>query len=187
MGVRREVVYEQEDGEMFTPQHPEWFRKEREKLPDFYQVITVEKIEITDKIISWMYINLRGMFVVKRRGGVIQYFKTGYGMFSLPRWDVRELDRLDMLNPDRNSLRADFEHIIAKECNKGFVVFKPQRPRRRVSKTTRDPITDKGKVTWVINPAKVVTRIKIPAEVPVCLNKFKKLFYDSQIGEAPSV
>ncbi|MFS8022316.1 hypothetical protein Hanom_Chr16g01438051 [Helianthus anomalus] len=183
-GLEEEVTYEQEDGEMFTPQHPEWFRKEREKLPNFYQVITVEKTEITDKIISWMYSNLRGMFVVKRRGGVIWYFKTGYDLFSLPRWDVRELDRLDMLNPYRNSLWADFGRIISKECNKGFVVFKPQRPRRRVSKSTRDPITGKGKVTWVINPAKVVTRIKLPAEVPVCVNKFKKLFYDSQTGEA---
>ncbi|MFS8003839.1 hypothetical protein Hanom_Chr13g01218601 [Helianthus anomalus] len=76
-----------------------------------------------------MYNNLRGMFVVKRRGG-------------------------------------------------------SQRPRRRVSKTKIDPVTGKGKVTWVINPAKVVTRIKLPEEVPVCLNKFKKWFYDSHTGEA---
>ncbi|MFS8019782.1 hypothetical protein Hanom_Chr15g01407701 [Helianthus anomalus] len=84
-GLEEEVTYEQEDRETFTPQHPEWFRKEREKLPNIYQVIIIEKIEITDKIISWMYNNIRGMFVVKRRGGVIQYFKTGYDLFSLPR------------------------------------------------------------------------------------------------------
>ncbi|MFS7911788.1 hypothetical protein Hanom_Chr02g00122211 [Helianthus anomalus] len=65
-GLEKEVTYELEDGETITPQHPEWFRKEREKLPDFYQLITVEKTEITDKIISWMYSNFRGMFVVKR-------------------------------------------------------------------------------------------------------------------------
>ncbi|MFS7968627.1 hypothetical protein Hanom_Chr09g00799841 [Helianthus anomalus] len=70
-GLEEEVVYEQEDGKTFTPQHPEWFKKEREKLPDFYQVVTVEKTEDRDKIISWMYINLKRMFVVKRRGGVI--------------------------------------------------------------------------------------------------------------------
>ncbi|MFS8033828.1 hypothetical protein Hanom_Chr17g01574171 [Helianthus anomalus] len=70
-GLEEEVVYEQEDGKTFTPQHPEWFRREREKLPDFYQVVTVEKTEATDKIISWMYSNLKGMFVVKRRGGGI--------------------------------------------------------------------------------------------------------------------
>ncbi|MFS7936176.1 hypothetical protein Hanom_Chr05g00412411 [Helianthus anomalus] len=34
-GLEEEVTYEQEDGETFTPQHPEWFRKEREKLLDF--------------------------------------------------------------------------------------------------------------------------------------------------------
>ncbi|MFS7977914.1 hypothetical protein Hanom_Chr10g00909591 [Helianthus anomalus] len=179
-----EVTYELEDGETFTPQHPEWFRKEREELPDFYQVITVEKTKITDKIISWMYSNFRGMFVVKHRGGVIQYFKTGYDLFSLPRWDIREVGRLDMLNPDRSNVGAGFECIIAKECNKGFQVFKLQHPRRRVSKTTRDPITGKGKVTWVINPTKVVTRIKLPSEVPFCLNNFKKWFYESQTGEA---
>ncbi|MFS7914659.1 hypothetical protein Hanom_Chr02g00156161 [Helianthus anomalus] len=150
-GLEEEVVYEQEDRKTFTPQHPKWFRREREKLPDFYQVVTVEKTEATDKIISWMYSNLKGMFVVKRRGGVIQYFRTGYDLFSLPR---------------------------------GFPTIKTQRPRRRVSKTTKDPITGKGKVTWVINPAKVVTRIKLPDEVPVCLNNFKKWFYDSHTGEA---
>ncbi|MFS8027755.1 hypothetical protein Hanom_Chr16g01502431 [Helianthus anomalus] len=113
-GLEEEVTYEQEDRETLTPQHPEWFKKEREKLHDFYQVITVEKTEVTDKIISWIYNNLKGMFVVKHRGGVIQYFKTGYDLFSLPRWDVRELGRLDMLNPDRSSLGADFERIISK-------------------------------------------------------------------------
>ncbi|MFS7988170.1 hypothetical protein Hanom_Chr11g01031491 [Helianthus anomalus] len=161
-GLEEEIMYEQEDGETFSPQHPEWFRREREKLPDFYQVITVEKKEATDKIISWMYSNLKGMFVVKRRGGVIQYFRIGYDLFSLPRWDVRELGRLDI----------------------GFQVFKPQRPRRRVYKTKKYPIIGKVKVTWGINPAKVVTRIKLPDEVLVCLNNFKKWFYDSHTSEA---
>ena len=36
----------------------------------------------------------------------------------------------------------------------------------------------------MINPAKVVTRIKLPEEVPVALNDFKKWFYDSRTGEA---
>ncbi|MFS7926217.1 hypothetical protein Hanom_Chr04g00294441 [Helianthus anomalus] len=89
-------------------------------------------------------------------------------------WDLRELGgRLDMLNPEDRSVGGDFERLIVKECNKGFPNHKPQRPRRRVSKTTKDPVTGKCKVTWVINPAKVVTRIKLPEEVPVCLNKFK--------------
>ncbi|MFS7987246.1 hypothetical protein Hanom_Chr11g01020191 [Helianthus anomalus] len=35
-GLEEEVMYKQEDGETFSPQHPEWFRREREKLPDFY-------------------------------------------------------------------------------------------------------------------------------------------------------
>ncbi|MFS7929074.1 hypothetical protein Hanom_Chr04g00328291 [Helianthus anomalus] len=173
-GLEEEVEYEQEDGKTFSPQHPEWFKKEREKLPDFYQVITVEKTEATDKIISWMYSNLRGMFVVKRRGD----------LFSLPRWDLRELGRLDILNPGDRSVGGDFERLIAKECNRGFPNQRTQRPRRRVSKTTIDPVTGKGKVTWVINPAKVVTRINLPDKVAICLNNFKKWFYDSHTGEA---
>ncbi|MFS8022767.1 hypothetical protein Hanom_Chr16g01443341 [Helianthus anomalus] len=124
------------------------------------------------------------MFVVKRRGSVIQYFQTGFDLFTLPRWDLRELGRLDILNPHERSIGGDFERLNAKECNKGFPNHRPQRPRRRVSKTTRDPVTGKGKVTWVINPAKIVTRIKLPEEVPVSLNDFKKWFYDSKTGEA---
>ncbi|MFS8003932.1 hypothetical protein Hanom_Chr13g01219681 [Helianthus anomalus] len=71
-GLEDEVLYETEDGNEVTTQHPEWFKKEREKLPkkeseklpDFYQVVTVEKIEAPDKIISWKYCDLKGMFIV---------------------------------------------------------------------------------------------------------------------------
>ncbi|MFS7961916.1 hypothetical protein Hanom_Chr08g00720581 [Helianthus anomalus] len=124
------------------------------------------------------------MFVVKRRGGVIQYFETGFDLFTLPRWDLRELGRLDLLNHEERGIGRDFERIIAKECNKGFPNHAPQRPRRRVSKTTINPVTGKGKVTWVINPAKVVTPIKLPEEAPVALTNFKKWFYDSKTDEA---
>ncbi|KAM0011590.1 hypothetical protein Hdeb2414_s0061g00762861 [Helianthus debilis subsp. tardiflorus] len=131
-----------------------------------------------------MYDNLRGMFVVKRRGGVIQYFATGFDLFTLPRWDLRELGRLELLNHEERGIGRDFERIIEKECNKDFPNHTPQRPRRRISKTTFDPVTGKGKVTWVINPAKVVTRVKLPEEIPVALKDFKKWFYDSKTGEA---
>ncbi|KAJ0450127.1 hypothetical protein HanHA300_Chr15g0552941 [Helianthus annuus] len=131
-----------------------------------------------------MYDNLRGMFVVKRRGGVIQYFATGFDLFSLPRWDLRELGRLNLLNHGDRGIGRDFERLITSECDKNFPNHAPQRPRRRVSKTTFDPVTGKGKVTWVVNPAKVVTRVKLPEEIPVALKDFKKWFYDSQTGEA---
>ncbi|KAJ0530079.1 hypothetical protein HanLR1_Chr10g0363021 [Helianthus annuus] len=183
-GLEDEVMYETDGGEEVAPQHPEWFKKEREKLSDFYQMVTVEKTEATDKIISWKYCDMKGMFIVKRRGGVIQHFKTGLHMQSLPRWDIREIGRLDMINPTHSNIGADFERLILRECVRGFTIFKPRRPRRRVSKTTKDPITGKGKVTWVIDPAKVVTKVKIPPEHPVMLTNFKKWFYDGKTGEA---
>ncbi|MFS7986670.1 hypothetical protein Hanom_Chr11g01013021 [Helianthus anomalus] len=124
------------------------------------------------------------MFIVKRCGGVIQYFKTGLDMQSLPRWDIRELGNFDMINPIYNNIGADFERLILRECNRGFTVFKPQRARQRVSKTTKDPITGKGKVMCVINPTKIVKRIKIPSEIPVTLTNFKKWFYNGKTGEA---
>ncbi|MFS8027704.1 hypothetical protein Hanom_Chr16g01501891 [Helianthus anomalus] len=89
-----------------------------------------------------------------------------------------------MINPTNSSIGAYFERLILRECVCGFTVFKPKRPRRRVSKTTKDPITGKGKVTWVIDPAKVVTRVKIPLEHPVMLTNVKKWFYDGKTGEA---
>ncbi|MFS8003933.1 hypothetical protein Hanom_Chr13g01219691 [Helianthus anomalus] len=105
-------------------------------------------------------------------------------MQCVPRWDIHELRNLDMINPTYSSIRADFERLILRECNRGFTVFKPQHPRRRVLKTTKDPITGKGKVTWVIDPAKAVMRIKIPPELPVMLTNFKKWFYNRKTGEA---
>ncbi|MFS7997513.1 hypothetical protein Hanom_Chr12g01142671 [Helianthus anomalus] len=89
-----------------------------------------------------------------------------------------------MINMANSRIGADFERLILRECNRGFTVFKPQRPRRRVSKTTKDPIIDKGKVTWVIDPGNVVIRVKIPLEIPVTLTNFKKWFYDGKTGEA---
>ncbi|MFS8034575.1 hypothetical protein Hanom_Chr17g01582771 [Helianthus anomalus] len=158
-GLEEEVLYETEEGD---------------------EVVNVEKTEVTDKIISWKYFNLKGMFIMERRGGVIQYFKTGYNMTSLPRWDIRELRRLELINPTNSSIGADFERLILRECNRGFTIFKPQGPGRRVSKTMKDLITGKGKVTLVINLAKVVRRVKIPPEIPVTLTDFKKWFYDGK-------
>ncbi|MFS7947265.1 hypothetical protein Hanom_Chr06g00546181 [Helianthus anomalus] len=88
-----------------------------------------------------------------------------------------------MINPTNSSIGVDFERLILREYMRGFTVFKPKSPRRRVSTTTKDPMTGKGKVTWVIDPAKVVTRVKIPPEQPVMLINFKKRFYDGKNSE----
>ncbi|MFS7968200.1 hypothetical protein Hanom_Chr09g00794691 [Helianthus anomalus] len=79
-----------------------WLKKEREKLPDFYQAVIVEKTGLTDKIISWKYNNLKGMFIEKRCGGVIQYFKTFFNMKSLPWWDIRDLGKLEIYQSDQH-------------------------------------------------------------------------------------
>ncbi|MFS8027708.1 hypothetical protein Hanom_Chr16g01501931 [Helianthus anomalus] len=94
-----------------------------------------------------MEVNLKEMFIVKRRGGVIQHFRTGLDMQSRPTWDVRELGKLEMINPTNSSIGADFERLTLRERVRGFTMFKPKRPRRRISKPTKDPITGKGKVT----------------------------------------
>ncbi|MFS7935954.1 hypothetical protein Hanom_Chr05g00409671 [Helianthus anomalus] len=89
-----------------------------------------------------------------------------------------------MINSTNSSIGADFDRLNLRECLRGFTVFKPRRPRRRVSKTTKDPMIGKGKVTLVIDPAKVVPRVKIPPKQPVMLTNFKKWFYDDTNGEA---
>ncbi|MFS7920756.1 hypothetical protein Hanom_Chr03g00228491 [Helianthus anomalus] len=78
-------------------------------------------------------------------------------MQTLPVWDARELGMLEMINPTHSNIGEDFERLQQRECIRDFTIFKPRRPRRKVSKTTKDPITGKGKVTWVIDPAKVIT------------------------------
>ncbi|MFS8002883.1 hypothetical protein Hanom_Chr13g01207311 [Helianthus anomalus] len=175
-----EIVYGNEEGGEFSPQHLEWFKKERKNIPDFYQVVTVENTEATDKIISWKYCDMKGMFILKQRGGVIQHFKTGLDMQSLPRWHTCEIGGLGMINPTHRSIGVDFEILILRECMRRFTIFKSRHPRRRVSKTTKVPITRKGKVTCVIDLAKVVTKIRIPLEHPVALTNFKKSFYDGK-------
>ncbi|MFS7920755.1 hypothetical protein Hanom_Chr03g00228481 [Helianthus anomalus] len=69
LGLKEDVLCDTDGGEEVAPEHPEWFKKEREKLPDFYQFVTIEKTEVTDKIIKWKYCDLKGMFIMKRKRG----------------------------------------------------------------------------------------------------------------------
>ncbi|MFS8002279.1 hypothetical protein Hanom_Chr13g01200261 [Helianthus anomalus] len=98
------------------------------------------------------------MFIVKRKGDVIQHFHIGLDMQTLPTWDARELGKLETINPTNKIIVADFGRLILRECVRGLTMFKPRCPKRRVTKTTKDPMTEKGKVTWMIDPTKVVTR-----------------------------
>ncbi|MFS8008624.1 hypothetical protein Hanom_Chr14g01274961 [Helianthus anomalus] len=60
-------------GEEVAPKHPKRFKKEREKLPYFYQVVTVEKTDVPDRIIGWKYYDLKGMF--REKAGCFNTFE----------------------------------------------------------------------------------------------------------------
>ncbi|KAI3774077.1 hypothetical protein L1987_48620 [Smallanthus sonchifolius] len=81
----------------FSLDRSKWFKP----LPSILDPI-VQKPKKTDdisKIISWMYDSVKDLFVIKRKGGGIQYYIDVHALQSLPCWDIRTLSKLNIINP----------------------------------------------------------------------------------------
>src|ERR1043165_8299691 len=111
------------------PERSTWFPRKPITIPALHQNIHHTKEAHQEKIISWKYDELKRLFVIKRRGGVIQYFTGQTDLKSLPRWDIRELNRAPFINHTNNSTGTMLARLIEKECDNEFQVFKPQKPR----------------------------------------------------------
>ncbi|KAI3687386.1 hypothetical protein L1987_81081 [Smallanthus sonchifolius] len=75
----------------------------------------------------------RGLYMVNRRGGVIQYFKSKHALQSLPRWDISKLSKLDIINPGNHSVAFDLQSMIQSQSSYGFTSFKLHRREFHIS------------------------------------------------------
>lgn len=185
-GFEQDHIYETGENVDLEPERPDWWKRKVEKILRLHQNIIIDREMEKEQIMAWMYDALKGFFAVKRRGGIIQYFKGAHDLQSLPIWDIRELAKHEQINYTHDSTGTNLQNLIRRECERGFEVFKPQKPVRSISKKTIDPETKVGRVRLVVKPAKTVNRVAIPVEMPVMMRDLDKWFYDSNTGEAVS-
>ena len=103
-GVEAEHVYEAgEEGMEVEPERPDWWKRKVERIPRMHQNIILDREMEKELIMSWMYDSLKGLFAIKRRGGIIQYFKNEHDLQFLPIWDIRELAKHELINPTNSS------------------------------------------------------------------------------------
>ncbi|MFS7955631.1 hypothetical protein Hanom_Chr07g00644881 [Helianthus anomalus] len=90
VGAHLETIYVDHMGENFlaeqckyAPKKVSWFKPARTTPIMFHQNLAVEKDKESNKIRSWFYDSLKGMFVVKRYEGEIQYFTRNHANMRL--------------------------------------------------------------------------------------------------------
>ncbi|KAI3776897.1 hypothetical protein L1987_46687 [Smallanthus sonchifolius] len=113
------IEYETVDGQKvetdFSLDRSKWFKPHHPIHDPLIQKIKPKKTENTSKIISWMYDSVKDMFIVKRRSGDIQCFRYIHALQSLPRWDIRTLSKLDIINPHNIGVANFAESLILRE------------------------------------------------------------------------
>ncbi|KAI3773815.1 hypothetical protein L1987_48350 [Smallanthus sonchifolius] len=139
---------------------------------------------LTGLILGWKFDNDKKMYVIKRVAGDIQYFDTSHKLQTLPRWDIRDLSRLKMINESNNTRASAFEVLLRNQCNQNsFTSFQPQIPiRRKIKKKYRT--NEKIKYKYIVKPADTVTTVYIPERKRSFIKDFDKWFYDSSSHEA---
>jgi hypothetical protein len=58
----------------------------------------------TTSIVSWKFDEERECYMIKRRNHKVEYFKSFKDILSLPKLDLRELSRLELINRGRNAM-----------------------------------------------------------------------------------
>src|ERR1044071_4535489 len=86
MSMEEETVYETSDGHKLDPERSTWFPRRPITIPALHQNIHHTREAHQERIISWKYDEVKRLFAIKRRGGVIQYFRGRNELKSLPRW-----------------------------------------------------------------------------------------------------
>ncbi|KAI3819667.1 hypothetical protein L1987_13513 [Smallanthus sonchifolius] len=176
---------EEEMPEVFMEEGEEEMTNYETPIPrPLHQNIEVLQRASDRKIISWAFNGLKHLFVIKRRMGEILYFHNEHDLLTLPTWDIYALEKLNMLNHGNHSEGTNVEKLIISVCHKRFPMFKPQQPKKRISKKEVDPATKLPKTFMYVQPAKVVNRVTFPPERETCLHHFIKWYYDNLTREA---
>ena len=161
-----------------------WFRP-RPPSPVFKKFIDTTGVRETTKgIKSWFYDAELKLFVIRRYDGV-QYLPKSIKAFNtLPKYELRDLARLELINPSNNAIAESFRRVILREGRTGqFKTFKPQEGRyvkdKRINSRTNRPYRK-----IVYKRVECVTQVplkKLPQDV---LGNLKWWFVNVNTGEA---
>jgi len=115
----KEMVYvarrSSEEGDVFELDKSDWFKKvdEPEYVTPLFQNLDASTPKDTDnKIFSWKYNMELHKFMIKRRGGGISYISNCKHFKTLPKWYLRRLAVLPLINADQNDRAKLIEEEI---------------------------------------------------------------------------
>jgi len=135
------------------------------------------------QILSWGYFADLQCYGVKRERGV-EYFKFPHDFKTLPGFELNRLNYLNMLYSSTSGLASYFQDLLRTEYKRKWVNLKPQVPKRIVSKTEIDPISNKPKVVLVYKPPRTMNKIPLRKMIQDFSPKFKWWYYDGRTHEA---
>jgi len=141
-------------------------------------------MQMDRQIIAWKYNTEVEAYMIKRRGGDITYIKKRKYFATLPRWDLRRLAELPLLNKENIGRATTFEVALRRAAKDNFNAFGYQKPKRMKSKKDKHLVSWKGKIVLKLTAPKVLSRVRIPDTQPERLGDFVKWFYDNSTGEA---
>jgi hypothetical protein len=150
----------------------------------------ISEVDITGKrvpkrgIIGWYYDADLKLFAIKRYDGV-QYFEKKLAVFSsLPRFEIRDLARLELNNPSNDPFGRYVEKIIKTE---GWSM-KFERIKPRIGKTIK--LEERSERTGRRRRKKIYPAVKCMQQIPLktmpqdILGNLKRWSVDSVTGEA---
>ena len=135
------------------------------------------------QILSWGYFKDIGCYAIKRERG-IEYYKRPTELRCLPGFDLNRLNYLDMLYINDESWARYLQKRLRQEFVRGWSIFKPQKPKRIVSKKEFDPVTGRAKVTLIYKPPKTLKKIPLMKLKQDFYKSFVYWYYDGRTHEA---
>ncbi|KAD5507987.1 hypothetical protein E3N88_15690 [Mikania micrantha] len=158
----------------WTPSPPvdkaAWFKEMGDKHPEHTFISDDRNLFAVrndrSNICCWMYDKVRNIYLVKRMSGKVEFYKKPRDFCSLPKVDIRSIDKAMFLNPSKDSQAELFAKFIRNQCEKDFPTMRTAKGRRFVSSCIIDTKTKKPWVYYKYPPPHVEQAVTASPRVP---------------------
>ncbi|KAK1428022.1 hypothetical protein QVD17_16847 [Tagetes erecta] len=154
------------EGDVFELDKSNWFRKVEEPetvTPLFQNMDAPTSKDTNNKIFSWKFNLEMKKFMIKRRGGDISYVSNRKHFKTFPKWDLRHLAVLPLINAEQSDRAKLLEEEIQAGLKDNLKSFGYNKMERKRSKKDLDWVTGKGKIVLKLK------LIKTTRETVVCV------------------
>ncbi|KAD6118935.1 hypothetical protein E3N88_10206 [Mikania micrantha] len=130
-------------------------------------------------VCCWLYDKGRDLYLVKRMNGKVEYYKRPRDFCTMPKVDIRSINKAMFFNPSKDSQADLFAKFIKDQCEKDFPVMRTGKGRRFASTCIIDPKTKKTWIYYKYPPPHV--EITVPVSPRVSNNSlanFLSWYYD---------